>query len=49
VKKIRAVIEGLGKEIATPADARSTLALRGATTTERVSNGRMSLKGSKSA
>jgi uncharacterized protein (DUF849 family) len=49
VKKIRAVIEDLGKEIATPADARSTLALRGATTTERVSNGRLSLKGSKSA
>jgi len=29
VRKIRAVIEDLGKQIATPADARATLALRG--------------------
>ncbi|MGO1975137.1 MAG: 3-keto-5-aminohexanoate cleavage protein [Propionibacteriaceae bacterium] len=34
VRKIRAVIEDLGKEIATPADARTQLALTGATTPE---------------
>lgn len=35
VTKIRAVIEDLGKEIATPGDARAILALRGATLTDR--------------
>ncbi|WP_432828889.1 3-keto-5-aminohexanoate cleavage protein [Dactylosporangium sp. CA-092794] len=34
VSKIREVIEDLGKEIATPADARAMLALRGAGTTD---------------
>jgi uncharacterized protein (DUF849 family) len=37
VRKIRAVIEDLGKQIATPADARAMLALRGVQDTERVS------------
>ena len=35
VEKIRSVIEDLGKEIATPADARAQLALRGASPIER--------------
>ncbi|MFB9834531.1 3-keto-5-aminohexanoate cleavage protein [Actinoallomurus acaciae] len=37
VRKIRAVIEDLGKQIATPADARATLALRGIADRSRVS------------
>ena len=37
VRKIRAVVEDLGKQIATPADARTTLALRGIENTERTS------------
>lgn len=37
VRKIRAVIEDLGKQIATPADARAMLALRGTRDTERTS------------
>lgn len=37
VRKIRAVVEDLGKQIATPADARAMLALRGTRDTERTS------------
>jgi uncharacterized protein (DUF849 family) len=37
VRKIRAVVEDLGKQIATPADARATPALRGIENTERTS------------
>jgi len=36
VRKIRAVVEDLGKQIATPAEARATLALRGIEHTERI-------------
>lgn len=36
VRKIRAVVEDLGKQIATPAEARATLALRGIENTERI-------------